>query len=56
MIFGKFIYTQRSSQPIGIGRIALIRETPMRKLIAMKANSAERSFGAIASRSPQLEE
>ena len=45
IILGKFIYTPRSSQPIGIGRIAFMRETEMRNVIIKKPNSAVRSFG-----------
>ena len=49
IIFGKFIYAPRSSHPIGIGRIALIRETLIRNVTIRNAISAERSLGEIAS-------
>lgn len=38
---GKFIYTPRSSQPIGNGRITLISETAITKVSARNTNSAE---------------
>jgi len=49
MIFGKFIYTHRSSHPIGIGRIAFMSDTLIRKERKKNAISAERSFGWITS-------
>ena len=45
IIFGKFIYAPRSSHPIGIGRIALMRDTLIRKVTIRNAISPERSFG-----------
>jgi hypothetical protein len=50
IILGKFIYTPRSSQPIGIGRIAFMSETDMRKVRIKNPNSAVSNFGLRKSR------
>lgn len=47
MIRGKFIYTPRSSQPIGMGRIALISDTDIKKLTIKNAISALMRRGFI---------
>jgi hypothetical protein len=48
IIFGKFIYTPRSSQPMGIGLIAFIRATPRRRVRKKNQNSIEMSLRLIA--------
>ena len=48
-ILGKFIYTQRSSHPIGIGRMMLIMATLSMSVNTKNASSALRSFGATSS-------